>query len=46
MGIKKQFGVKQKQKVKRRKKRAKLRERNLNPDDFYRGKFYISRFGK
>jgi len=37
MGITKQRQIKSKQKVKRRKKRAKLRKQGLNPDEFYVG---------
>ena len=43
MGIKKRFGIKQKQKVKRRKRRTKLKEQKVNPDERFYGRFYVGR---
>ncbi len=41
MGIKKRRQIGAKQRVSRSKKRRKMRQKGLNPDDFYYGKFYL-----
>ncbi len=41
MGIKKRKQIRTKQKVRRREKRRKMKQKGLNPDDFYYGKFYL-----
>lgn len=41
MSLKTQFRVRQRQRLKRRKKRAGLTKKKLNPDDFFYGRYYI-----
>ena len=43
MGMKERKKMKIKHRVKRRKKRLKLKEKGLDPNDFYFGGFYIGR---
>jgi hypothetical protein len=41
MGLRKRKKIKFRQRLKRIKKRRKLLERGLNPNDFYIGKYYV-----
>ncbi|MFH1395251.1 MAG: hypothetical protein ABIH09_03755 [Candidatus Omnitrophota bacterium] len=41
MGLKDRIKIKNKHKLKRQKKRQKLIKKGLNPDDFFKGSFYI-----
>ncbi|MBD3425790.1 MAG: hypothetical protein GF409_01005 [Candidatus Omnitrophica bacterium] len=41
MGLKKRKKIKAKQKKKRHKKRMKLAEEGLDPNDYYFGKYYV-----
>ena len=46
MGMMDRKKIKINQGIKRRKKRLKLRQKGLNPDEFYSGKFYVGHKGE